>query len=796
MPLQFNKFMESLRIFAVAISIGWPIVTVSARPIDKTLIESAILINHEELTNLGSLYASSRFRRAALKAVDVNSTIENFGSPWQEVPPPPVGLPPKGLTETMKGLFVGSIVDKKNTNDEIKEGVRLALEYIQDKRDNLGLDIDQIGKATQAIVQAALEASADRNTITLSPGSPEWNAFGGGLSVVTSDEQELYRDYLKRLDPTDANGWTQSFESSSPAEKDTSVRAFLQIAPEGLAKLLPSVVIETFIPIASRSWKVSAPDLAKSLSEGMARGTIDANFPNPPDRKKLMGLVSEGTITATMDRMKTATLNIADFGFYPGIDPIDPSDPSTTTSDATTTMMLGGNPKEPRFHPDKTRILEYVANGLAYGALATAKLSGNILSVDVPALAEKIGAGAAKAAVEFMADMPLGQEANSNHHLFTYEIIKSIASGASLGSIMVSSSHKPWKIEKLPEQVAERVSYGVASAAIESNLIKQWPNNKKADVALLGEAAAFGSSMGAQFATVFDPGADNYSAWDYELYGKKASYDRIALAEATSKGSAQGAIAKAANSNDTASSRQEILKLARGSAMGSVLSNIAMAIYYETDLQSVIMASSQGSAYGSLTADNLYKIEKPQGQTEEFEVELARASANGATAGALFEVVSLLDAKPDIRRADIDSINSAKSATYGSTLGAILGGDKAGQDSVAIKQAVEQGSTEGSLDGVALAMGHDANNVGQANIKSTASIKKAVGIGNAQAANKAASEMATKTIKASASDMLLLMQKYNISPGTTNPGFVFPNPKKKGEEDFLFEEKFPVASPI
>ncbi|MBT3666044.1 MAG: hypothetical protein HN548_01080, partial [Opitutae bacterium] len=162
----------------------------------------------------------------------------------------------------------------------------------------------------------------------------------------------------------------------------------------------------------------------------------------------------------------------------------------------------------------------------------------------------------------------------------------------------------------------------------------------------------------------------------------------------------------------------------------------------------------------------------------------------------LFEVVSLLDAKPDIRRADIDSINSAKSATYGSTLGAILGGDKAGQDSVAIKQAVEQGATEGSLDGVALALGRDANNVGSVNLKSTASIKNAVGSGNTLAATKAAAEMATKTIKASASDMLLLMQKYNISPGTTNPGFVFPNPSKKGEEDFLFEEKFPVASPI
>ena len=786
MPLQFNKFMEPLRIFAVAISIVWPIVTVSARPIDKTLIESAILINHEELTNPGSLYASSRFRRSIIPDVDVNSTLAGLGTPWQNVP--------SGLAGTMKNLFVGS---GKNTNDEIKEGVRLALEYIRDKRDNLGLDIDQIGKATQAIVQGALEASADRNTLT--PGSLEWNAFGSGLEGVTPDEQALYENYLQRLDPADANNWTQSFESSSPAEKDTTVRAFLQIAPEGLAQLLPSVVIDTFIPIASRAWKVSAPDLVKSLSEGMARGTIIANLPNPagsvsaqPDREKLMGFVSEGTITATMGRMKTATLlEGTDFGFYPGIDPVDPS---TTTSDAT--MMLGGNPKEPRFHPDKTRILEYAANGLTYGALAAAKESGNILSVNVPTLAEEIGAGAAKAAVAFMAGIPLGQDTNSNHHLFTYEVVKSIASGASLGSIMVSSSHKAWKIEKLPEQVAERVSYGVASAAIESNLLKQWPNDKKADIALLGEAAAFGSSMGAQFATVFDPVADNYSAWDYELYGKKASYDRIALAEATSKGSAQGAIAKAADSDGTASTRQEILNLARGSAMGSVLSNIAMAIYYETDLQSVIMASSQGSAYGSLTADNLYKIEKPQGQTEEFEVELARASANGATAGALFEVISLLDAKPDIRRADIDSINSAKSATYGSTLGAILGGDKAGQDSVAIKQAVEQGSTEGSLDGVALAMGHDANNVGQANIKSTDSIKKAVGLGNTQAATKAAAEMATKTIKASASDMLLLMQKYNISPGTTNPGFVFPNPKRKGEEDFLFEEKFPVASPI
>lgn len=385
-----------------------------------------------------------------------------------------------------------------------------------------------------------------------------------------------------------------------------------------------------------------------------------------------------------------------------------------------------------------------------------------------------------------------------------------------MGSVMVASSYPQWRTDKIPEKVAKESAHGVASAAIEAHLVNKVANN---DIARIGEAAAFGSSMGAQFATVFDPSADNYSAWDYELYGKKASYDRISLAEATSKGSAQGAVGQVAKKelegnfihlsqlNQVAddrntTGRQEVLNLARGTAMGSVLSNIAMAIYYETDLQSVIIASSKGSAYGSLAGHDLGNLfERTPDKTEEFEVEVARATAYGATTGTLFEVVSLLDAKPDVRRADLDSITSAKSASYGSTIGAILGGDEAGEDAVAsivLKQAAEQGATEGSMDGIAMATGTEIvdGEIASSNIKSELSIKKAVGIGNAQAATKAAGEMAVKSIKASSSDMLLLMRKYNISPGTTNPGFIFPNPKKRGEEDFLFDEKFPVASPI
>ena len=799
MPLQFNKLIYVLRFLAAVLTIGCSFQQIEARPIDKTLIESAILINHEELTDLGPLYVSSRIRRAAILISDINDTLEQNSSSRLTELPSPAAI--SSLKDTMKGIFTN------HTNDEIQEGVKDALKYLRDPRVGLELDVDQIGKATQAFVQAALEASVARDPLE-QPGSPEWNALGVGTVEVSSNDNDLYRDYLLRLDPNDKNGWSLEFENASPAVQTTLVKAFLQIAPEGLAKLLPLVVIETFIPSLSRARDMSVPELAKSLAEGMARGTMTAELTNPgvanPLEETLMRLISEETISATLSQIKNSVSKPEDIGFYAGIDSIDPSSVVTgenVPEDLKTSMRLGGEKNErPHFHPGKTRVLEYAANGLAYGALAEAKLKSDFPANKVPLLAEEIGSGAAKGAVDFMSNLSDAED----HSLFTYEVVKSIASGTSLGSIMVSSSYQPWKNEKIPESVAEKVAYGVASAAVESNLVNE---EKLNDIARIGEAAAFGSSQGAQFATVFDPDANNYSAWDYNLYGKKASYDRIAIAEATSRGSAEGAIEKAADTKyelflsdmaeeNNSTRRQEILNLARGTTMGSVLSNVAMAVYYDTSLQSMILASSKGSAYGSITAGNLDKIEKPLGVTEEFEVDVARASANGATAAALFEVVVLLDAKPDSRRADLDSIASAKSASYGSTLGAILGGDKAGQDSVAIKQATEQGATEGSLDGVALALGFDVAKVDQANLKSERAIKNAVGAGNTQAATKAAAAMSTKSIRPSSSNMLLLMQKYNISPGTTNPGFVFPNPKKRGEEDFLFDEKFPVASPI
>ena len=588
-------------------------------PIDKMLIESATLIHHDELTDPGFLNPTSRLRRAIVPATDIENIVDTAF--------PASGGPSSDFASTMKGLFKGQ---GDNNNSEINDAVESALIYIRDQKDSFGLDVEQIGLATQALVQAALEASAERNT------NPD---------------------------------------------------------PAGLAGMLPAVVVKTFIPVAARNWGESVPDLAKSLTEGVAKGARTSNLP-PAERDGVSRTITEGVVTVVLEQIRDSVPDpLRDVGFIPGIVPVDPSG---GTADAT--MALDGlQAKHKAFHPYKTRILEYAVNGITYGSLIAARDNG-YPATGGPSLAEDIGSGAAKAGVEFMAALDPGTDLGKDHSLFTYEVVKSIASGVTLGSIMVSGSHRPWEKEKIAEQVAERVAFGIASSAMQTNFEKEF----LPEIERIGEAAAFGSSMGAQFATVFDPSTDNYSAWDYEFYGKEASYDRVVLAEATSRGAAEGAISKAAefatldDTQDTTAtaSRQEILDLARGTAMGSVLSNVAMAIYYDNELQDVITASSKGSSYGSITAENLSKIEKQPGQTEEFEVEVARAVANGATTGTLFEVVGLLDAKPDAREADIDSIISAKSATYGATLGALLGGDESSQDAIAVKQAAEQGASE------------------------------------------------------------------------------------------------------
>ena len=115
------------------------------------------------------------------------------------------------------------------------------------------------------------------------------------------------------------------------------------------------------------------------------------------------------------------------------------------------------------------------------------------------------------------------------------------------------------------------------------------------------------------------------------------------MAKATANGSANGSIDAAsihiqndptiADSADK-TTREEILSVASGAALGSSLGNTALAVYYPTLLQPIINNSSQGSTYGGITAKNLSFVDKPQGVTEELKL-IARAIAHGAAHGAV-----------------------------------------------------------------------------------------------------------------------------------------------------------------
>ena len=68
---------------------------------------------------------------------------------------------------------------------------------------------------------------------------------------------------------------------------------------------------------------------------------------------------------------------------------------------------------------------------------------------------------------------------------------------------------------------------------------------------------------------------------------------------------------------------------------------------------------------------------------------------------------------------------------------------------------------------------------------------------NADASLEAMNSLATKKVKTSSRDMLLLIRKFNISPNTTNPATIYQRPtKKKSGDDFPFTDKFPAATPI
>ena len=563
-------------------------------------------------------------------------------------------------------------------------------------------------------------------------------------------------------------------------------------------KDIPFRSLQNIIPARVNLWNQDAPKWSKLLSQALVEAISESSYTG--DKSSLIGTASHSTVTGVLKLLKESTVQAN--GFYPEIESIDPS---RTT--ANVKMKFDGTLNQfKNFDPAKTRILEFAVKGLADGVF----LNGTTLdSQNIKTFSKELGFNSTAGAMEYLHSL------GNDHSLFAYEISKTIASGLSLGAVYASASQASYVTDNLPAIAAEEISQAVSEGAITQSLIlgNGYSLNR------LAETTAFGSSMGTQLASVADKSWDYHGAWE--------SFGRHFLAEAVSKGSARGAInagigftasqadidagrATTLNEfvqfieNDPAipdtkfkTTRDEILGIANGSAAGSLLGNTAFAEYYPTLLQPVINYSSQGASSAGMLAANLSYVDKPQGVTEQFEIEIARALAHGAAMGAVFQIVGLKqDSMPDKRTYDVETIAAVEAVTYGSTFGAITGGIKAGEDALVIKQAIHQGSSEGSTAGVALGLGVSETFADTLSTRSDASINAAIRSANDKAAVDANSNMAVKTVQASSRDILQLMRLYKISPRYTNPSGIFSDPNRKPQDTKLFKNSFPVASPI
>ncbi len=555
----------------------------------------------------------------------------------------------------------------------------------------------------------------------------------------------------------------------------------------------------------------SVPRLLNNLGQIFMESVIQESTEEKiPENAELASTSFIMEVLSIMDNYPEDNIPLTDF--YPGIVPIP-----YTADEANDDMKFdGGFPSHYQFDPAKTRILSMAAEGLAQGI-------GSFNLVDLDLKDQRVEGektlepNLAKSILKPVLDNILSR--TGDNRLFAFEVAKVISS--SVTQVITNQGVGSDEVDSF----AQTISKDLADAAVQSGIDNRTSLTEFGrNLGQLAESVGVGTSMGVQLAAVDD------QIMDYEP-GFQA-YSRKNLAMASSKGTSAGAIMASSESatiddenGEPIIETQDMKEIASHAAMGSILGHTAMSIYYPTpkDLLPIINYSAQGSSFGSTTVLPLASLrpEDPENETESPTVEVARASSHGAALGASFEIIALTNANPADKSYDKDSILAMQAASYGSTYGVVLGATDGGEsDSVVLKQAAKQGATEGALAGSGLATLYDeeyfnneanfggangeTNTAGQASgsydsvaLSSKKSIIDAISTVNAQAAVDASTKLATKSIKASAQDMIRLIQKFNISPRFTNPTRIFQgNKNQKFGSDFPFADQFPVASPI
>ena len=560
---------------------------------------------------------------------------------------------------------------------------------------------------------------------------------------------------------------------------------------EDVIKEIPEIVFNQIIPEKIINWGSGGISWGAMLSQAII-STIPYTDDIPATTQ--VEILSKAIIDSTMAFYESTNPNMPNVGIYPGINPI------VSYDDPNVVMKFDGEDQFMKFDPSKTEIINSVSFGISSALFSSSLINEDTLGDFSSSIAKSTIDGA----LSFV-DQVENKNPDESHSFFVNEITKVISRGILLGAVSTLARNEESNVLELPGNAAKLLSENLAYSGINKTLELDKANWELERIA---ESSAFGAATGSQLAAVFDKSSDYTESWE--------SYERKQLAKSTSEGSALGSttariekvikdFSEATNEGDSLNiaetARNDLLAISQHSAMGSLIGNVGMSLYYPNpmDKLALINFAAQGATTGSISGTSEVDL-KRQDSTETFDVEIARSSSLGASFGAVFETVALTNANPKDFSNDISVTSVVQSVTYGATYGAITAGDENDApvaDALIFKQATKQGAIEGSLSGASLGSGISAENVDNTDLRAKSSIIKAASETNAQAAANASSSMATKAIRTSTSDMLMLMKKFGINPRLTNPTKIFKKKTTRNEEDdFLFKEDLKVATPI
>ena len=547
------------------------------------------------------------------------------------------------------------------------------------------------------------------------------------------------------------------------------------------------ILLENFItdPSGLTSVDLSVSDRVNNVS------SIYFNSINASDANSTMEDGVSGFFQSALSLYGNSNPNSIDFNqtdFNIGVESV-----SKLLNVESETMMFGGVDGFYNFDPEKTNFVNKAAFGITEAFLdsyysinnsADSNLSENSIPFDL--LTKSILQG-----VYSYAD-DIGTIQNKD---FVLELLKSTTSGISKGSTKVFFSNTNLAESGQAIDLSEEISVSLSKNGI---LLASEMNLDGIEYNDIAEAISFGTSMGAHAESTID-------IIDPQLTNPKNT--RKLLSKALSSGSSHGSLVAIANiaSVDPNVGWDKVKEVSSQSAKGSMIANVANVIYFgeEDELLPIINFSAQGATYGATKTLELNNVEKPQGLTEDLTVEVARASSNGSSFGATFSSVGLKNAKPITNENDVISTKATQAVAYGATIGSILGASVSGNgDPIVVKQASKQGVTEGSLIGSGFATDYQESffvdkDYEDMEIAAKQNMLSTINKMNSSASIEAMNSLATKKIKTSSRDMLLLIRKFNISPNTTNPATIYQRPsKKKSGDDLPFTDKFPAATPI